>query len=538
VAVDLRRLPWVRRLATDYVFEYAKLEPFFAGDPRDTTSWSAAIERRLDRAATGSAVASVVAAQQARRNAPLQSVASAARLAQPRTLAIVTGQQAGLFGGPLFTLLKAITTVRLAERIGREHDVTVVPIFWIDAEDHDWNEVSACAVLDNDLVLQRISADPPEGAGERMVGALAWTDRIEDARAALGAVLPAGEFTSWLLEFLDESYRPGHGVADGFARLLERLLGPHGLVVYDASDPAAKPLLAPLFAEELRHAGRTSLLAARAGADLVGRGYHMQVTPHADHAALFAIDGGRRPIRSAGEQFAIGDDDAVARETLIDRAFHEPWAFSANVLLRPIVQDTLFPTIAYVAGPNELAYLAQLRGVYESFDVPMPLMVGRATATLVDSAALRFVTRHDVAFESLRDQDEHALNELLRTLLPPSVERSIDEAERALAERMEAVIAALPEVDPTLEGKGRSILGRMQHELQTLRAKVLQAAKRRDETLRRQFLHARAQAFPDGEPQERIVSGVSFLARYGPALIDRLFEELPLEMGTHWVIAV
>jgi uncharacterized protein YllA (UPF0747 family) len=157
---------------------------------------------------------------------------------------------------------------------------------------------------------------------------------------------------------------------------------------------------------------------------------------------------------------------------------------------------------------------------------------------LVDSAALRFVTRHDVAFESLRDQDEHALNELLRTLLPPSVERSIDEAERALAERMEAVIAALPEVDPTLEGKGRSILGRMQHELQTLRAKVLQAAKRRDETLRRQFLHARAQAFPDGEPQERIVSGVSFLARYGPALIDRLFEELPLEMGTHWVIAV
>jgi uncharacterized protein YllA (UPF0747 family) len=90
----------------------------------------------------------------------------------------------------------------------------------------------------------------------------------------------------------------------------------------------------------------------------------MQVTPHADHAALFAIDGGRRPIRSAGEQFAIGDDDAVARETLIDRAFHEPWAFSANVLLRPIVQDTLFPTIAYVAGPNELAYLAQLRGVY------------------------------------------------------------------------------------------------------------------------------------------------------------------------------
>lgn len=535
--MDLRRLPWVRRLATDYVFEYSKLEPFFAGDPRDGTSWATVIERRLDRAATGPAVASVVAAQQARRGAPPESVASAAQLAQPRTLAIVTGQQAGLFGGPLFTLLKAITTIRLAERIGREHGVTVVPVFWIDAEDHDWNEVSTCAVLDADLVLQQITADPPDGAGERMVGTLAWTDRIEDARSALGAVLPPAEFTSWLLGVLEECYQPGLGVADAFARLLERLLGPHGLVVYDASDRAAKPLIAPLFAEELRHAGRTSLLAARAGADLVARGYHMQVTPHADHAALFAVDGGRRPILSAGERFSIGDD-AVARETLIQRALEEPAAFSANVLLRPIVQDTLFPTIAYVAGPNELAYLAQLRGVYESFDVPMPLMVGRATATLVDSAVMRFLTRHDVAFETLRDQDEHALNQLLRTLLPPSVERSIDEAERALAERMEAVIAALPAVDLTLEGKGRSILGRMQHDLQTLRAKVLQAAKRRDDTLRRQFLRTRAQAFPGGEPQERIVSGVSFLARYGPPLIDRLVDELPLEMGTHWVVAV
>jgi bacillithiol biosynthesis cysteine-adding enzyme BshC len=538
LAVDLRRLPWVRRLAADYAFDYAALAPFFAGDPSEPASWTAAIGRRLERDAGGSAVASIVAAQQARRHAPAEAVAAAARLNQPGAVAIVTGQQAGLFGGPLFTLLKAITTIRLAERVAREHEVPVVPVFWIDAEDHDWAEVSSCAVLDGDLVLQRISAEPPEGAGERMVGSLSWTDRIEDTRAALGAVLPDTEFAPWLLGLLEETYRPGHSVCDAFARLIERLLGPHGLVVYDSSDPAAKPLVASVFAEELAHPGRTSLLAARAGADLVSRGYHMQVTPHADHAALFAIDGGRRAIRSAGEGFAIGDEEGVPRDALIDRARRNPAAFSPNVLLRPIVQDTLFPTVAYVAGPNELAYLAQLRGVYESFGVPMPLMAGRATATLVDSAALRFLTRYDVAFESLREQDEHALNELLRALLPPSVERSIDEAERALAERMDAVIAALPSVDPTLEGKGRSVLGRMEHELQTLRAKILQAAKRRDETLRRQFLHTRAQAFPVGEPQERVVSGASFLARYGPTLVDRLGDELPLEMGTHWVVAV
>jgi uncharacterized protein YllA (UPF0747 family) len=143
-----------------------------------------------------------------------------------------------------------------------------------------------------------------------------------------------------------------------------------------------------------------------------------------------------------------------------------------------------------------------------------------------------------VRIEALQAHDEHALNELLRTLLPPSVESSLQDAETILAERMEAVIAAVPSVDPTLEGKARSVLGRIQHELGTLHNKVLQAAKRRDETLRRQFMHARSQAFPDGHPQERVVGGVSFVARYGPGVVSRLVEELPVGGSAHWVITI
>jgi bacillithiol biosynthesis cysteine-adding enzyme BshC len=537
LAVDIRRLPWMRRLAVDYAFDFPRLAQYFAGDPAQPAAWAAAIgaARQLDR--PRAAFAALLVAQQERRSAPRQAIDAARQLADPDTVAIVTGQQAGLFGGPLFTVLKAVTAVRLAARVAREHHVRVVPVFWIDAEDHDWEEVRTCGVLDAGLELVSIEASPPDGAGERMVGALAWRDDILDTIEALRLALPETEFSGWVRELVSASYRPGFRIADSFGRLLEALLGEHGLVVFDASDGAAKPLVAGVFARELEHAGATALAAARAGAELVSRGYHMQVTPHPDSAALFAIDRGRRAIRRAGDAFVLGDE-TVPAPALIDRARRQPETFSPNVLLRPIVQDTLFPTICYVAGPNELAYLAQLKGVYDAFGVPMPLMQSRATATLLDSAGARFLTRYPVALEQLQAQNEHALNELLKTLLPPTVERAIAQAEAGIAEHMEAVIAALPSVDPTLEGKARSVLGRMQHELATLHNKVLQAAKRRDETLRRQFMHARAQAFPGGHPQERVVSGLSFLNRYGPGLVTRLLDDLPLDAGMHSVVTI
>src|SRR5207244_735988 len=145
-----------------------------------------------------------------------------------------------------------------------------------------------------------------------------------------------------------------------------------------------------------------------------------------------------------------------------------PDGFSPNVLLRPIVQDTLFPTICYVAGPNELAYLGQLRGVYEHFGVPMPLFYPRATATILDSAPHRFLTKYKLPGEALQAQEEAALNELLKAQIPPAVEESFAEASKTIEAQMLRCAAALPALDPTLEGAARSTLERMQRDLQTL----------------------------------------------------------------------
>jgi uncharacterized protein YllA (UPF0747 family) len=226
------------------------------------------------------------------------------------------------------------------------------------------------------------------------------------------------------------------------------------------------------------------------------------------------------------------------KTALLARVRQSPAEFSPNVLLRPIVQDTLFPTVCYVAGPNELAYLGQLRGIYAAFGVPMPLMQQRATATLLDSNAARFLVRHDLPLEQLRAQDESVLNQLLESQLPPGVEAALQEVSRLLQERMEQLAASVTQIDATLDGAARSALGRMEDDLKKLHGKIIQAAKRKDETLRRQFQHAQAQAFPGGDPQERAIGFVYFLNKYGPGLVDRLTEELSPEIGTHWVLTL
>jgi len=316
---------------------------------------------------------------------------------------------------------------------------------------------------------------------------------------------------------------------------METLLGARGLVVYDAADPAAKPLVANVFAREIECAGETARLAADAGAAMEALGYTAQVVPQEGTVSLFHLDGSREAIRRHDEGFQVGEriESAAALRARVREA---PEAFSPNVLLRPVVQDTLFPTICYVAGPNELVYLGQLRGIYRLFGVPMPLIYQRGTATLLDSNAARFLGRHNVSFEQLRAQDESALNQLLEAQLPPGIDTSMQDVSQLLETRMEQLAATATQVDATLEGAVRSALGRMQDDLKKLHSKIIQAAKRKDDTLRRQFQHAQAQAFPGGAPQERAVGFVYFLNKYGPTLVDRLFEEMPLDMGVHWVI--
>ena len=312
----------MRRLAADYAYDFRSVAPFFSGDPADRAAWSDAIakaqafDRRRDE------LARVIAAQQTRRHAPPGAIEAGGRLADPRAVAILTGQQAGLFGGPLFTLLKALTALKLADKVAREHGVPATAVFWIDAEDHDWEEVRSCTVFDEQLVPQRVSL-PPRATGEPApVASVRLDASIHAALGELERILPSTDFRTALLSQLRDIYQPGVGMAEGFGRWLEQVLGSRGLVVYDSSDPASKPLASQVFSRELSTSGQTANLAALAGSDLTARGYHAQVTPHDASPALFRLDapdGRRLAIRHQDGQFVVGDQHYPAAALMRDR---------------------------------------------------------------------------------------------------------------------------------------------------------------------------------------------------------------------------
>jgi uncharacterized protein YllA (UPF0747 family) len=206
------------------------------------------------------------------------------------------------------------------------------------------------------------------------------------------------------------------------------------------------------------------------------------------------------------------------------------------VLLRPLVQDRLFPTVCYVGGPSELAYQAQLKTVYREFGIEAPLLYPRVSATLLDSGAARFLQRHQLPLLSLQAQDDSALNKLLESQLPPGLERLLEDTGQEIGRRAEQLRTEVGRLDPTLSQAVDSTVERMRESLKTLNHKIVQAAKRKDETLRRQFMRTRALAFPAGQPQERALNVVFFLNLFGSSLCDRLCGILPLDAARHYVL--
>jgi len=535
-AIDLRRFPWIRPLVAEYATNFERVSQLFSGNPANPADWASTIARVQHARRDPAAIERIVSAQLERRGAPPEARANASLLADPRTVAIVTGQQAGLFGGPLYTLLKAVTAIQLARQVQRDHGTPTIPVFWVDAEDHDWEEVRSPTVLDGNLATRVVTLGDLDGAGSQPVASLVLDDGINDALGELEDLLAPTEFTAETMALLRQQYKPGARFTAGFAGLIDALLGRLGLVVFEADDRAAKPLVADLFAHELSAPGRTTRLTLEAGDRMAKLGHTPQVQPDEESVALFYLDAeGRRAIKRTNGDFLIGETARPA-DALVGDARSHPERFSPNVVLRPLVQDRLFPTICYVAGPSELAYQAQLGGVYREFGVEPPLLYSRSTATLIDSASAKFLDRYRVPLEALHARDESALNKLLEDQLPPTVERAIEETEAGVDEYARRLKAVVIPIDPTLSGTVETTVERMRETLKSLHAKIIHAAKRKDDTLRRQFTRTRALTFPDGHQQERVLSIVYFVNRYGPYLADRLIDTLPMDTGKHYVL--
>ncbi len=443
-----------------------------------------------------------------------------------RALAVTTGQQAGLFTGPLYTVHKALTAAALAERLGKEWGRPLVPVFWVAGDDHDFAEIAACDVVGPDgaratVRLRERGAEAPSLPAFREV----LGPDGQAALARLESLLPPSEFRPGVLAWLREAYAPERSMAEAHARAMATLLGGRGVVVLRGWSGALKRAAAPVLRAALRRAAELDALLAEDAAGLRREGREVPVEVGAG-LALVLVEGtagrdrlrvegpGRFVTRRSGEVL-----DLAALEALLER---DPERLSANVLLRPAVEAAALPTVAYVGGPGELAYLAQVPRLFEALGVPRPAPVPRLAGLLVEPRVRKALDRFGLAAADLERPESELLGAAARGALPPSAAAALESLRAALEGGFQALAREAAAVDRTLERSVESARNQALGQTHEVEKKLLAAVKRSDEAGVQQLARARAALFPDGRPQERVYTAASFTARYGAEVLDVL----------------
>jgi bacillithiol biosynthesis cysteine-adding enzyme BshC len=310
-----------------------------------------------------------------------------------------------------------------------------------------------------------------------------------------------------------------------------------GLAMVDPTNPELKAMAAPLFERESVERSKSSGIVQETTARLVSLGYHAQASVSEDRLNLFYAAPGRFHVMAEDSGFRIAADGRLLTpEELRILIQDEPKRFSPNVLLRPLYQDTVLPTLSYVAGPNELAYFAQLPDVYQHFGLTMPIISPRASFTIVERSQRKFIEKHNVELKDLGANDESLLNRILKEQAPPELEKDMARAKECMQEITQILERDLTQVDPTLGPTVRSTRGKLLHHLEKLESKSLRAIKRKDETLRTQFFSTRTAIFPSFSMQERQLSPVQYLVKYGWYFSEMVRKHIDLEKQAHVLI--
>jgi bacillithiol biosynthesis cysteine-adding enzyme BshC len=451
-------------------------------------------------------------------------------------LTAVTGQQVGLFAGPLFSIFKALSAVKLAE-VATSAGVDCVPIFWLATEDHDLAEVNHVALVSGDGTLEKLAIDS-HGAEDAPVGTILLGPEIESVVQRAAALLGDTEVSNWLRE----SYRPGETMGSAFARLLAGLFSDWGVILLDQSDPVFHEIAKPILRGAVERSGELNDALLARGKALDAAGYHQQVKVTPATTLLFEIrDGVRTAVRrkadSADGEFVIGQEQSSA-QNLLDRIEANPASFSPNVLLRPIMQDYLLPTLTYTGGPAEVAYFAQVAVVYEKLLGRVTPVLPRFSATLVEPKAQRLMEKYGLSLPDLFRGPEKLRETLAARTLPSDLQDRFADAKALLEKSLGSIREVLARLDSTLVDAASNAEEKMKYQLTQLEARAARAEAQRNEVVARHAESLSFALYPNKTLQEREIAGVSFVARYGPSLLHSLCETIQTDCHDHQVIEV
>lgn len=531
VSIPFRRLPHQPKLFVRLIDDYPSVDRFYAHPPnmdavrQVASSLEYPAERRRE-------VAGILREQNTALGASVATLSSLEKL-ERGAVAVVSGQQVGLFGGPAYAVYKALTAIRLAEELS-EAGIPAVPIFWMATEDHDLDEVRHVTWFDSGKLLR---FELP-GDGEKPVGNVRLGPAINDYVKKAGGLL-SGPASETLSQILEQSYRPEETYGSAFGKLFSRLFAEQGLILLDPLDARLHRIATPLYKKAVEDRDELNEKLLQRGKELESAGYDVQVKVTARSTLLFTIrDGMRQPVAASNAHFKSGDTSWTRDEALrlVDSS---PETFSANALFRPVVQDYLLPTAAYLGGPAEIAYFAQSSVIYEHMLGRMPVVLPRAGFTILDAKAEKLLQKYGLCIENLWAGPQELRRKMESVSVPLALGEGFDRDKAQMESTLAELGAQIEKLDPTLAGAVSTARKKISFQLEKLRRKTGRALDQKSGLLGEHERFLENLLYPDKQLQSRELCFLPFLARWG---MDGLGELQKLSgsdtLGEHRIVRI
>jgi bacillithiol biosynthesis cysteine-adding enzyme BshC len=531
------QIPHTTRLFTDFLEYSPKVQPFYPRPPylREWLKEEAAkisySPSRRER------VAAIFERQNKSWDASAKTLGNIERFRKGAAV-VVTGQQVGLFGGPMFAIYKALTAVKMAEE-ATAAGVDTVPVFWLATYDHDLAEVNHVSFPGQDGMLQTLATSSHDVAGAP-VSAVRLGEEIVPVVEQAAALLGESEAT----QFLRETYRPGEGLGTAFAKLFARIFAEWGVIVLDASDGELHRIAEPIYRAAVERADELEAALQARGKALEAAGYHQQVKVTSSSVLMFTMHhGARTAIHRRGDganaEFIIGGEgtaEKLSQADLLNRVSSAPEQFSPNVLLRPIVEDYLLPTLAYTGGAAETAYFGQAGAVYEVLLGRVTPIIPRFSATLVEPKMQRLLERHGIGVKDVFNGPEGLRQQLAANGLPEDLQAAFDAAKKSLETNFATIKEKLTRLDRTLVDAADTAGSKMQYQMERLFTQAARAEAQKGELVSRHAETLSQALYPDKGLQERGIGGLYFMARYGRDLLSQLHDAIQPDCHDHQIL--
>lgn len=540
--ISFSEIPNHQNLFLDYLYEFENVKSFYYYDFRKKENYPDIFKKVSQRNNQNqSAIQEVIKNQYSGfQDISQKTSRNIEILNDKKTLFVITGQQLGILGGPLYTFYKIITTIKLASHLNERYDdYYFIPIFWMESDDHDFNEVNSINILNdsNNLISISYKSFIDEDDLRESVGTITFDDSINEFFLKLESELRNTEFKSSLLNKLKSIYQSGKTFKESFKELIFNLFDKYGLIIFDPQDDKVKNLLKPIFINEIKNfREHTEKLVAVSA--VLEEQFHAQVKIKPVNL-FYTLEKGRYAIEPDDNIFKLRRKrkQFTTEEILIEVENH-PERFSPNVLLRPITQDFLFKTAFYVAGPSEISYFAQVNPLYEFFNIVPPIIYPRASATLLENHLKTFIEKYNFELKDIFYGQEHLKEKLLSKISEINLRAVFEENNKKVNLIFDELKQELFGVDKTLSDSVNKYRDKTLQLLSDLNNKSKKYQDNKFETILRQVNKLSNLLYPYSNLQERELNFIYFFNKFGPELLDKIYEELNIQEFEHKIIMV